>query len=131
MIFREKRKYIKGLEHTALTDIVFILLIFFLLTSSYVTHTGIKVDLPEAKDNQPLIKQDIVVSMTKNVIFVNEERVEKDKLFDVLEKKISNNKDKLVIIKSDQDIALKEIVAVIETAKLAGAIQFAIATKEK
>ncbi|MFH1429187.1 MAG: biopolymer transporter ExbD [Candidatus Margulisiibacteriota bacterium] len=132
MNFSRKKKYLRGLEHTAMTDIVFILLIFFLLTSSFVVQTGIKVDLPQAKEMAPLIKQDIVVTVAKNggLILVNEEKVNRAALYEVLQKKLAYNLDKLVIFKADKEVQLGKLVDMMDTAKRAGAEKVAIATRE-
>jgi len=133
MNFSTKKKYLRGMEHTALTDIVFILLIFFLLTSSFVVQTGVKVDLPQANQMSPLIKQDIVVTVAKGgqVILVNEKKVSRAKLYETLHSKLSKNLEKLVIFKADKDVKLGKLVDMMDTAKRAGAKKVAIGTREK
>ena len=44
MRFQGKRRFLTGMESTAMADIIFLLLIFFLLSSSFILQTGIKID---------------------------------------------------------------------------------------
>ncbi len=133
MNFSTKKKYLKGVEYTSLTDIVFLLLIFFLLTSSFVVQTGVKVDLPQANQMPPLIKQDIVVTIAQggDLILVNEQKVDRGHLLEALKSRLTLNLDKLVIFKADKEIKIGKLVEMMDTAKLAGAEKVAIATKEK
>lgn len=133
MNFSIKKKYLRGVEYTSLTDIVFLLLIFFLLTSSFVVQTGVKLDLPQTKQMPPLIKQDIVVTVANggNLIMVNEQKVDRGHLLEALKNKLNLNLDKLVIFRADQEIKIGNLVEMMDTAKLAGAQKVAIATKEK
>jgi len=132
MNFSTKKKYLKGVEYTSLTDIVFLLLIFFLLTSSFVVQTGVKVDLPQASQMPPLIKQDIVVTIAKggDLVLVNEQKVDRGHLLEALKSRLTLNLDKLVIFKADKEIKIGKLVEMMDTAKLAGAEKVAIATKE-
>jgi len=133
MNFSQKNKYLKGIEQAAMTDIVFILLIFFLLTSSFVVQTGITIDLPKTKHMKPLIDQDIIVTIVNNgnLIYLNDKKIPRSKLFETLKKKIAINFKKLVIFRADKNIPLGKIISIMDTAKRAGALKVAIATREK
>lgn len=133
MQFSQKRKYQKGMEHTAMTDIVFLLLIFFLLTSSFVVHSGVKVNLPQTTNLQPLVKQDIIVTITPglDILFVNENKITRGKLFESLVRELKGNQEKLVIFQADKKVLVGTLVEAMDTAKRAGAKQVAIASKQE
>jgi len=71
MKFEMQNKPLTIFHFSSLTDIVMLLLIFFLLTSQFVIQTGVKVQLPSAKNNEQTVPTRIVVSVTDaNKIFI-------------------------------------------------------------
>jgi len=69
MNFRDdssKRKVLAMFSHSSLTDIVMLLLIFFLITSSFVTNFGIKVEIPQADSGAPPETKMVEVALTKD-----------------------------------------------------------------
>ena len=77
MKFESSRKPISAFSLSSLTDIVFLLLVFFLLTSQFVIQTGVKVKLPASKMNEQSIPTKLIVSITEdNTIYVGSEQTE-------------------------------------------------------
>jgi Biopolymer transport protein len=102
--------------------LVFLLLIFFLLTSNFLHNEGIKVNLPAAKSSQMRDREEITVSITKdNRIFLDVEPVNLDQLSQRLTETVMRYPDKTVIIKADKEIILERAVRVLDAVKLAGA----------
>jgi biopolymer transport protein ExbD len=69
MTFRDdstRPKVLSMFSHSSLTDIVMLLLIFFLLTSSFVTNFGIKVEIPKAESGAPAETKMLEVVVTKD-----------------------------------------------------------------
>jgi biopolymer transport protein ExbD len=113
-----------------LVDMVFLLLIFFLLTSSFILNEGIKISLPEAKSSQMQDRKEITVSITKDgEIFLNGKEVNLDGLFQRLTVMIKKDPGKAVIIKADKKIILEKAVRVLDAVKLAGATKIVVATE--
>ncbi|NIA32058.1 MAG: biopolymer transporter ExbD [Actinobacteria bacterium] len=114
----------------SLTDIVLLLLIFFLLTSSFVVQPGIKVKLPKAASGQQDDSNKIFLTVTKREqIFLNQKQISRDQLGTKLRKLLRKNPGKLVVIRADKDLSLEATIRIIDIAKLAGAEKFMIATE--
>ncbi len=118
------------MELTPLIDVVFLLLIFFMLTSSFISQPGIKINLPKALTGQLLQKDTLVLTITKdNRIYFNNKRILfkelKDKLKDV------DRKEQTLLIKADKQASLGRIVEVWDLCRELGIHQVNIATTTK
>ncbi len=114
----------------SLTDIVLLLLIFFLLTSSFVVQPGIKVKLPKAASGQQDDSNKIFLTVTKREqIFLNQKQISKNQLGSELRQLLQKNPEKLVVIRADKDLSLDATIRIVDIAKLAGAEKFMIATE--
>ena len=114
----------------SLTDIVLLLLIFFLLTSSFVVQPGIKVKLPKAASGQQDDSNKIFLTVTKREqIFLNQKQISRDQLGTKLRKLLQKNPEKLVVIRADKNLSLEATIRIVDIAKLAGAEKFMIATE--
>ncbi len=117
---------------TSLIDIVFLLLIFFLLTTNFITDQGIDVNLPQAQASSPQTQKEITVHIDQaGRVYLNETPVDFNDLFDQLQAKIGNDPGKRVVIKADRSIALDRAVQVMDIAKAAGAGRLFLATEGK
>ena len=117
----------------AMTDIVFLLLIFFLLSSSFVPQTGIKVDLPGTrKTTANEVKHNLSIAINEEgKIYLNENLVDKDVMLVDLRKMLETDKDKVVIFRPDKNIKVEKLVEIMDIASAAGAERLVIATKIK
>jgi biopolymer transport protein ExbD len=128
-----RRTYLTSIESTALTDIVFLLLIFFLLTSSFVNQVGVKVDLPDMEKPPVLqIQYPITVAINDNMqVFLDDELILEDDLVNKLTPKLEKSEDKMIVFRPDKNIKVEKLIAVMDLASLAGAKKLVIATKAK
>ena len=134
MLVHKKRKprYQIQTPLTSLIDIIFMLLIYFLLTTNFIVDEGIKIKLPQAKASQPQINKEITVYIDKNgQAFIGKNKVSEDLLFKKLKEMIGNDKNKLVIIKADRTVVLNKAVKVMDLAKAAGAGRLCLATEKE
>lgn len=123
------RKRMVAFSTISLTDIVMLLLIFFLLTSSFVVQPGIKVKLPKAATGAQDESDKVYITVTQRErIYLNQKQVNRDELAQQLRQLLSDDPGKLVVIRADKDLSLEATIRVIDTAKLAGAERFMIAT---
>ncbi len=130
MTFTTSRKRIISYAAISLTDIVLLLLIYFLLSSSFIVQPGIKVTLPRAAAGEVDKADKIYLTVTKSEqLFLNGELVSRDALGARLTALLRIAADKTVIIRADKDLTLEATVRVIDIAKLAGAEKFLIATE--
>jgi biopolymer transport protein ExbD len=133
MQFRRPRKEDARIEITPLVDMVLLLLIFFMLSTTFIVTPGIKVNLPKAsaekvsreqKEVRLIITEDNRVFLEKTVVTMNElER----KLRGVAQK----NPQTLVIIQADAKALHGKVVEVMDVAKTSGLNRLAIATKPR
>lgn len=130
MTFTTSRKRIVSYAAISLTDIVLLLLIYFMLSSSFIVQPGIKVKLPRAASGEVEQADKIYLTVTKSEqLFLNGEMVTKAQLGARLTALLKVAADKTVIIRADKDLTLESTVEIIDLAKLAGADKFLIATE--
>ncbi|MEZ4655852.1 MAG: biopolymer transporter ExbD [Candidatus Eisenbacteria bacterium] len=124
--------YLQKLESTAMSDIIFNLLIFFLLSSSFVVQSGIQVDLPQVVAPVQLELKKVVVTLKADgTVFVNDQQVEWKDLRTHLGEAIEAAPDKQVVIRGDDKAALGRAVEIWDTARELGATGLAVATRAK
>jgi len=113
-----------------LTDIVLLLLIFFLLTSSFVVQPGIKIKLPKAASGETDESDKIFLTITENErLYLNQRQISQSDLATELKTLLQQDSNQVVVIRADQDLSLSSTIRVVDTAKLAGAERFIIATE--
>lgn len=130
MDFQTNRKIITVFSTISLTDIVLLLLIFFLLSSSFFVQPGLKINLPKSVTGKVEDRNRIYLTITTTeMIYLNNQRILKSELGQKLKPLLTNNSQKLIVIKADKDLKLEAMVEIIDISKLAGAEKFLIATQ--
>lgn len=105
-------------SQSSLTDIVLLLLIFFLLTSSFVTNFGIKVDIPKAETGAQTEAQFITVAVTKDgQFYVNGEPTSSGMLASALREARGNKSQATLVLRADKDAIIDNAVRVMNIAK--------------
>jgi biopolymer transport protein ExbD len=133
MLFHRKKRlrYEIRAPLTALIDIVFLLLIYFLLTTNFLVDEGIKIKLPQAKASRPQTEEAITVYVDRDGrSYLNNRDISTDELFKRLKEMIGGRKDKLVVIRADRGVILNKAVRVMDVAKAAGAGRLCLATEK-
>ena len=116
---------------TSLIDIVFMLLIYFLLTTSFMVDEGIKIKLPQASAAAPQTQQEITVYVDREGgAYIENKLVPQDKLFKRLKEMIGGQQDRLVVVKADRSVILNKAVKIMDLAKAAGAARLCLATEK-
>ena len=129
---KRKKRYAVQMPMTSLIDIVFMLLIYFLLTTNFMVDEGIKIKLPQAKAAAPQTEEVITIFVdSQGRAFINNEEVSMDRLFDHLKKKIGNKENELVVVRADRALILNKAVKVMDIAKAAGAGRLCLATEKE
>ena len=118
-----------GIDMSPLIDCVFILLIFFIVTTVFVEETGVEVDKPEAATASQLEKTSILIAITSegSVVYGGREIGANGVL--PLVKRMIQKEDIPVIIQADRASRSEILVRVIGEAKRAGATKVSIASK--
>jgi len=116
----------------SLIDIVFLLLIYFLLTTNFMVDEGIKIKLPQAKTSAPQTEKEITVYVDRQGrAFLGTEEVSLAMLFDRLKEMIGDKENRLVVIRADRAVILNKAVKVMDVAKAAGAGRLCLATEKE
>jgi len=131
MRFKRHIELEKGrLDIAPLIDVVFLLLIFFMLTSTFITQQGIKVNLPGTVSAKSLPREALVILITdKNQVLVNDIKVSLERLKFKIE---SAARDKShIVIKADKGAFLGNVVEIWDLCRDAGVANVNIATTHK
>ncbi|PID76130.1 MAG: biopolymer transporter ExbD [Deltaproteobacteria bacterium] len=116
-----------------LIDMIYILLIFFLVTASFVKESGVEVDRPEAASAEMKEATGMIIGITSDgSVFINREQVELRRVRGLVEIFLAENADGGVIIDADGGSLTAQLIAVLDQCRLAGAENIAVsATKPK
>ncbi|HKJ32487.1 MAG TPA: biopolymer transporter ExbD [Balneolales bacterium] len=121
MNFRDENDRLKPLSvfsHSSLTDIVFLLLVFFLLTSSFVVNYGIKVNIPKAESGSPKQSQYITVTITKSKkYYVGGKLTSPGLLASAIRKEYQKNPRSTLVLRADKEAIVDDAVKVMNIAK--------------
>jgi biopolymer transport protein ExbD len=113
-----------------LIDMVFILLIFFLVTTSFVRESGVKVDRPLASTAQAKDKGALMIGVRKDgTIFIDRRQVDVRSVRGLVERFLAEDPKGAVIIVADRASATGRVIEVLDQARLAGAKDVAVAAR--
>jgi len=118
-----------GLDISPLIDCVFILLIFFIVTTVFVEETGVEVDRPQAASASMLEKNSILIALTSDGEVVYGGRDIGVAGVRPLVKRMIQKENLPVIVQADQQCEAGLFVRVIDEAKMAGATKVSVATR--
>jgi biopolymer transport protein ExbD len=131
MNFRKHATKAPEVNITPLVDVVFILLIFFAVTTTFVYFGGIRVDLPKAATATDVDKAVVRVMVSKeNVIYIDGTAVEANDLAGAFRQAKSDKPEASLVIEADKDAMHGVVITVIDEGKQAGFERFAIATED-
>jgi biopolymer transport protein ExbD len=116
---------------TPLIDMVFILLIFFAVNSTFVKFPGVDVEQPVAKTATVQQASTVLIAVTATgEVWVDKKKVDVRRLRGVVEQLLVESPDASVVVLSDEDSRTGVVVEVIDQARLAGAAKVALAAAE-
>ena len=119
-----------GIEMGPLMDIVFILLIFFVVTSSFTRETGVDVTKPQAQSASQLEKENLLIAITREgTIHMNERQVDLASLQDILKQSLAKAPDREAVVITDKGSETGVLVQVIDMCNLAGVKKVSIAAQ--
>ncbi|MDP8298444.1 MAG: biopolymer transporter ExbD [Candidatus Tantalella remota] len=117
------------LDIAPLIDIIFLLLIFFMLTSSFIFQPGIRVKLPKAVTSEVLHKELLVVVVTDdNKVYVNERPVDTEELFSRIS--LAAREGQPLLIKADKASDLGKVIEIWDICRQVDVKQVNIATTQ-
>jgi biopolymer transport protein ExbD len=119
-----------GIDISPLMDCVFILLIFFIVTTTFVEETGVEVDKPQAASSVQLEKNSILIALTEKGEVVYGGRDIGISGVRPLVKRMLQKEEIPVIIQADTAVTSGLLVRLIDEAKLGGAVKVSVATRQ-
>jgi len=117
---------------TPMLDIVFIMLIFFIVTAVFVKEAGVSVTKPEAESARTQPQVSVLIAVTSDdEVWVNREEVEIDALRTAVEKLYAENPKGTIAIQGDDEADAVLVMKVYDAVRDAGVDKIAIATEVK
>ncbi|MGI9294379.1 MAG: ExbD/TolR family protein [Pseudomonadales bacterium] len=120
-----------NVDITPMLDVVFIMLIFFIVTATFVKESGIDVNRPEAKTAVVQEKANILIAIdAHNKIWINRREVDVRAVRPNIERLHAENPKGTVVIQADRDSTNELLVQVMDASRLAGVYEIALAATE-
>ena len=120
-----------GIDISPLIDVVFLLLIFFIVTTVFVKETGVDVSKPRAASSEDLDRQSILIAVTsQGRVWQGGREIGHDGVRAVVAALLEETPDTPVVIRADAAAPTEDTVRVIDSAKLAGAESVSLATEK-
>ncbi len=132
LLLRERKEDELDINVTPMLDVIFIMLIFFVVTASFVQEAGIEIQQPQATSTKTLEQKNILVAISAaNAIWINGRAVNFDHLRASIERLRAENPLASVLIQADQKAHANTLVKVMDAARLAGVRNMAISSELK
>jgi biopolymer transport protein ExbD len=131
MAIKRNRRFHAEVHASSMSDIMFFLLLFFLIISTLANPNVIKMTLPKSKTNEKTNKQLISISVTEDkAFFIDKQTVDFDKLESELLTKIGTNKEQTVVVRIPFNLQVQDLVDVLQIG-VKNNLKFVIATNPK
>jgi biopolymer transport protein ExbD len=132
MEFERPQRIKMHLDISPLIDVVFQLLLFFMLTSSFITERGIKLNLPQAATGAPQREKLSVVLMIdkQKRIYLDRKEVKLKELSQALTTELESRQTKTVVLKADEAVPMGLAVRVMDLARQAKGEDLVVSTKQ-
>ncbi len=120
-----------AIDITPMLDVVFIMLIFFIVTATFVKEAGIDVNRPDAATAVKQEKANILIAINdKNEIWIDRRRVDIRSVRPNIERLHAENPQGSVVIQADKDSKTETLIKVMDASRSAGVFNVAIAAQE-
>lgn len=117
------------IQITPLIDMMFILLIFFVVTTSFVSETGLNIERPQSSSSETLPRESVSVAISADGQFtVDGQRAGLFSIRPLLQRRLSSEPGLAVIIVSDKSVSVERVVRVTDEVRAAGITEIALAT---
>jgi len=115
MNLRSKNKFRAEVSTSSLSDIMFFLMLFFLITSTMISPSVIKLTLPSSKYHQTVRKTEISISITNtHQFYINNKQVPYENLETELARLVPDPEKVTVVIRCDKDVPVQDLVDVLQ-----------------
>ena len=132
MKFNTSNQPLSIFSYSSLTDIVLLLVIFFLLSSQFVIQTGVKVKLPGSKTNESSEPTNMIVTITSaGIVYSGAEETSIEMLPLKLSEMLKLSNENNLVIRADKTVQIDLVIKVIDAAKSVGIGKFTIETEKE
>ena len=122
-----KRKITVNL--TSLIDVLFILIIFFSVSSTFLEQPGIELKLPEAESSETHTTQKVIIYVDKTEnLFLNDEMVSINNLTEEVQKLVEAQSDNSIVLKADSEVSHGLIVKIMDMLRKQGIYKIVVST---
>lgn len=130
MQLHEKKRHKVLINITSLIDVLFLLLIFLMISSTFVEQPGMKLELPESKSALTEKIKDLVLQINADgTMTLNDETISLENLEDMFKQILPTLEEKSLVLKADKSVPHGTVVKVMDLAKLSGLEKLIIATQ--
>ena len=130
MELRKEKKRSLVINLTSLIDVLFLMLIFFMVTTTFLSQPAINLELPTATHAQPVRQTPVVVHIDElGRVYLNDEPMELPLLEEALSRRMAEMSDKSVVLKADSRVSHGSVVRVLDIIKGAGVEKLVVSTQ--
>lgn len=133
MRFRDRSEQSPSIELTPLIDVVFLLLIFFMISTTFVSRSGLQVQVPEAQSSQanPDREQiEVMVTEEGEYLIDGEGLAAGTNLKQALKERAKDGDQSLLVIRADENAKHRAVVGAMDAGKATGLTRIAISSRE-
>lgn len=117
MAIRSKNRVTTSFNMSSMTDIIFLLLIFFIIASTLISPNALEVLLPKATSNPGIHPQDVNVSITEDLkYYVNKDEVNKENIEAKLLALVEGKEESGVILRAEKSVPIENVVLIMDIA---------------
>lgn len=132
MEFERRKRRHRHIDVAPLVDVVFNLLLFFVITYNVTSEAGIKIRLPESITAVEQNEEPVVIALTRDGnVFINDHPVSLDRMPAFLKQRLEGLQPITVQIKADQQADVGFLVRVVDGVRLSGCTAFQIVTDRR
>jgi biopolymer transport protein ExbD len=122
----------KVADLTPMLDVVFIMLIFFIVTATFIKETGIEINRPDTKTAEMKKTVSLLVAVgADSSIWIDKKKVDARNVRPTMERLHSENPKGGLVIQADSESKVEKVLAIMDAARSIGISQVAIASEEK
>lgn len=127
LLVKEKSRL--SINLTPLIDVLFILIIFFAVSSTFLEQPGIELDLPKAQSSEGHTTQKVIIYVDKDQnIFLNDNIVSINNLIDEVKKLSDIREDKSIVIKADAGVPHGLVITIMDLLRQQGIYKIVVST---
>ena len=128
---RRKQQEESAIDMTPMLDVVFIMLIFFIVTATFIKESGIEVNRPDTKTAQFKKTVSLLVAVSPDsAIWIDKKKVDVRNVRPLMERLHAENPKGGLVIQADMDSKVEKVLAIMDAARTIGISQVAIAGED-